>query len=71
MMIVLMDGRARYSIDDALIVSAGQGMTEAEAVIEAKEREDDSVVVDLDKRIVLWTQEMDDAYYKVQERTDP
>lgn len=56
--IVLMDGRARYSIDDALIISAGIGMTEADAIAEAKERGDDSVVVDLDAGVVLWTPEM-------------
>ena len=51
--IVLMDGRARYSIDDALIVSAGSSTVDA-AIEEAKERGDDSVVVDLENNTVLW-----------------
>ena len=51
--IVLMDGRARYSIDDALIVSAGSSIVDA-AIEEAKERGDDSVVVDLENNTVLW-----------------
>ena len=51
--IVLMDGRARYSIDDALIISAGCSSLE-NAIKEAKEREDDCVVVDIDANEVLW-----------------
>ena len=59
--IVLMDGRARYSIDDALIVSAGQNMSFDDAISEAKERGDDSVVVDLNKSIVLWAPETEES----------
>ena len=59
-MIVLMDGRARYDIDGALVVSANCPSLE-EAIEEAKERGDDSVVVDLDRHVVLWTPEHEET----------
>ena len=56
-MIVLMDGRARYSPDKALIIDAGADMTLEEAINEAINRGDDSIVVETDDWQVLWIPE--------------
>lgn len=57
--IVLMDGRARFDIDKAIVVSAAWIFTLETATKEAKERGDDTVVVDLVSRTVLWAPEME------------
>jgi Mg-chelatase subunit ChlD len=60
-MIVLMDGRARYDPDRAIIVDASK-MNLEEAINEARERGDDTVVVETDGWSILWTPELDKTF---------